>query len=299
MDDQHNKDERSLYNYLNQVNKRKRQLETTRLLYVGCTRARKRLFLSATLTADTDAWKPPAARSLLNCIWPTFEVGCELLDPELPAPAQTLPERGIRRLRTAPALPTPAAPDSTEAGSNIPLRAQNALHRHVGTVIHLGLQRLSGFTGAELEHFDLVQHHDWWRSQLQIPGLSGAQLEQGFALVEQSLTRVLADQRGRWLLAREREDAYSEYPLSCLREDGRLAEYIIDRCYVENGVRWVVDYKSSMPEGGENVEAFLQRERQRYLPQLRHYRAAFAGIEDKPVRTALYFTNLAHWLECE
>jgi ATP-dependent exoDNAse (exonuclease V) beta subunit len=299
MDDQQGRDELSLYNYLSEANKRKRQLEATRLLYVGCTRARKQLFLSATLTAAADAWKPPAARSLLHSIWPVFEVGCELLQPELPAPAQALPEAGIRRLRSVSTLPAAPATETDADDSNIPQQPRNKLQRHAGTVIHLTLQRLSAYSEGELAQFEPGQYDSWWQKQLRALGLDSDQLEQAHSLVRQSLARVLADQRGRWLLSREREDAHSEYALSCLRPDGRLAEYIIDRSYVDNDVRWVVDYKSSVPEADEPLEKFLQRERERYGPQLRRYRDAYSGLETRPVKTALYFTSLAHWLECE
>ena len=300
MDDQHSRDERSLYNYLTQVKKRKRELEATRLLYVGCTRASKRLFLSATLTADSEAWKPPAARSLLHCIWPVFEVGCELLDPELTAPAQELPQPGLRRLKSPHVVTAVALPPVDEAkGSNIPLPAQNALQRHAGTVIHLSLQRLSAHSESELSQIHLATYRGWWRGQLHGLGLVGAELTRGSELVEHSIGMVLTDERGRWLLAREREEAHSEYALSCLRSDGRLAEYIIDRTYVDAGVRWIVDYKSAAPEPGESPEEFLQREKERYRPQLQHYREAFAGLERRPVKTALYFTSMAHWLACD
>ena len=101
------------------------------------------------------------------------------------------------------------------------------------------------------------------------------------------------------MLACEREAAHSEYALSCLGCDGRLAEYIIDRSYVADGSRWIVDYKSAMPAAGQDLSEFLQQEQQHYLPQLRRYRDAYAKMERLPVKTALYFTSLAHWLECE
>ena len=48
-----------------------------------------------------------------------------------------------------------------------------------------------------------------------------------------------------------------------------------------------------------SADAFLQRERQRYQAQLQRYQHAFAQRERRPVKTALYFTTIAHWLECD
>jgi ATP-dependent helicase/nuclease subunit A len=300
MDDQGGREERSLYNYLNQVRKRKRLLEATRLLYVGCTRASKRLFLSASLVQEEDAWKPPSTRSLLHCIWPVFETECELLSPELPVPAQELPEAGLRRLVTLPPLQADTTASQPEpAAGNVPMRPQNLLQRHVGTVIHLSLQRLSAFTEEELGQLHLGDYRSWWRRQLLALGPGTSSLDEACERVEASVRRVLSDEHGRWLLSREREGAHSEYALSCLLPDGRLAEYIIDRTYIDKDIRWIVDYKSSMPEDGEPLGEFLQREQLRYLPQLQHYAQVFAGLERRQVKTALYFTCMAHWLECE
>jgi hypothetical protein len=54
----------------------------------------------------------------------------------------------------------------------------------------------------------------------------------------------------------------------------------------------VVDYKTSSHEGAD-VEAFLERERERYAGQLGRYARALGGVD----RLGLYFPLLAGWRE--
>jgi ATP-dependent exoDNAse (exonuclease V) beta subunit len=83
----------------------------------------------------------------------------------------------------------------------------------------------------------------------------------------------------------------NEYAVT-VAEGTRFRHLVIDRAFVaDDGVRWIVDYKTSSHEGGDR-EAFIRSEVERYRPQLRTYRTAFAGLEDRPTRAALYFPLL-------
>jgi hypothetical protein len=54
-------------------------------------------------------------------------------------------------------------------------------------------------------------------------------------------------------------------------------------------VRWIIDYKSSEPEMGESIEAFIQRESAAYQVQLSNYKNAMSAMEKNLIKTALYF----------
>ena len=70
--------------------------------------------------------------------------------------------------------------------------------------------------------------------------------------------------------------------------------YVMDRVFSEaSGSRWVVDYKSGLHEGS-GAEAFLDRELERYAPQLQRYVAAFSG---ESAKAALYFPLMKAWRE--
>ena len=90
---------------------------------------------------------------------------------------------------------------------------------------------------------------------------------------------------------------------------------MIDRTFVdEEGVRWIIDYKTSRHEGGD-IAAFFDNERERYRGQLERYarlmRAGSAPQEDslrsvpqgdllrsaQRIRLGLYFPLLGGWRE--
>jgi ATP-dependent exoDNAse (exonuclease V) beta subunit len=75
---------------------------------------------------------------------------------------------------------------------------------------------------------------------------------------------------------------------------------VIDRTFVDaDGIRWIVDYKSSAHEGG-NLEGFIDNEIKRYTPQLANYRNAMQLLEpERTVRTVLYFPLLGVFREVE
>ena len=55
-----------------------------------------------------------------------------------------------------------------------------------------------------------------------------------------------------------------------------LVRVVIDRSFVDAaGVRWIVDYKTSRHEGA-GLDEFLDREQERYRPQLERYAYADA-----------------------
>src|SRR5690606_37801341 len=93
-----------------------------------------------------------------------------------------------------------------------------------------------------------------------------------------------------WLLDSRHEDSRCEVALS----DGRVAyrESVIDRTFIADGCRWIVDYKSTQAQQDE--AAMLSAAEAEYAPQLRRYaqlmqRLDLANGRELPLRIALYF----------
>jgi ATP-dependent exoDNAse (exonuclease V) beta subunit len=69
-----------------------------------------------------------------------------------------------------------------------------------------------------------------------------------------------------------------------------VRSYVMDRVFRDpDGALWIVDYKTSRHEGAD-VDAFLDRERERYAPQLDAYASAVGGA-----KRGLYFPLLSGW----
>jgi ATP-dependent exoDNAse (exonuclease V) beta subunit len=130
----------------------------------------------------------------------------------------------------------------------------------------------------------------WLRQQGHAADASRGGAERVIAL----LTRTLASERGQWLLRRREAGDACEWRLT--QPDGSgLRQHIIDRSFIEAGVRWVIDYKTGGHEGGD-TDAFIAAKRAEYAPQLERYAALLvhAGL---PVRRALYFLDLDRFEE--
>jgi ATP-dependent exoDNAse (exonuclease V) beta subunit len=295
-DDHSGKGEPTLYNYLQQRRAEKSLLEGTRLLYVGATRAVRRLLLTASLGTDprTGALRPPPARSLLSPIWDSCQQQAVSHDPALlPAPASLPAQRPLARLRTLPAAMAPAP--QAQPGGNVPARAANLTERSVGTVVHLALEELSARAILPEQVSDSDRQR--WRAQLVRLGLWGDGLAAATAEVEQSvLTTLAAGGAGRWLLGGGHRQARSEWALTSVDPEGAIQELVIDRTFIDaaTGLRWLIDYKNSRPAPGQSLEEFLAGQGAAYREQLLRYRRALREMGPEPLRCALYFTALGH-----
>jgi hypothetical protein len=78
---------------------------------------------------------------------------------------------------------------------------------------------------------------------------------------------------------------------------GELVRVVFDRSFIDDaGVRWVIDYKTSQHLGG-GLEEFLDREVERYRPQLQRYGLLARRLGPEPVRLGLYFPLMRAWRE--
>ncbi len=81
------------------------------------------------------------------------------------------------------------------------------------------------------------------------------------------------------------------------QEESGVKNYIIDRSFVDQqGVRWIIDYKTSTHEGS-GLEQFLSQQQNYYQDQLENYASLFAALESRPIKLVLYFTAYQKCLE--
>jgi ATP-dependent helicase/nuclease subunit A len=305
-DEEENDDE--INRYLRGIHRDRAIEERARQAYVALTRARYSLHVYVhPRTTEKDgvfSFAPPS-NTLLHNLWPAlgenmsqFEsVGGELQD-ELVLPAVTQTRR--RLPRQVPPWPIP--PDVLARGELVPVNAEeDAIEfswvrqtaRRVGTVVHEALERFAhGKLPAEAE---LPALRARLESRLQALGVEVAAAQAGAERAVQALRATLGDERGRWLFDAGHRDAQSELALSGVR-GGHIVNAVIDRTFVANGVRWVVDFKTSPHEGGD-LSRFLDEEARRYEAQLRRYAHLARGLGPEPVRAGLYFPLLAAWRE--
>ncbi|HET7402050.1 MAG TPA: UvrD-helicase domain-containing protein [Usitatibacter sp.] len=296
------------YEYIRELDKEKARHECERLLYVAATRAKHRLHLLGCVPIDAKSGAPqPARGSLLHTLWPAVagHFASELAHaPPLAAPGAAQPGYESDILRRLPARFAIAAPPAVAWDGPSPRADERAAlefswvgetARRVGTVVHGWLQRiaddaLQGWTPARVRSLGAAI-----RNQLAAQGVAMAEIDLATERVQRALAATLEDPRGRWLLG-PHPRARSEYRITAIVE-GAPRMLVVDRHFVDaEGRAWIVDYKTSMHEGG-GLEGFLDREQSRYREQLERY--AHAVMPRQNARLGLYFPLLRGWREWE
>jgi ATP-dependent helicase/nuclease subunit A len=122
-------------------------------------------------------------------------------------------------------------------------------------------------------------------------------LAQASARAADALSAVHRDARGRWILATGYRDDWREHALSGHLED-QVHHVVFDRSFIDGGERWIIDYKTSQHQGG-GLEEFLDREVERYRPQLQRYGRLAQKLGPEPVRLGLYFPLMRAWREID
>ncbi|HEX5420331.1 MAG TPA: 3'-5' exonuclease, partial [Gammaproteobacteria bacterium] len=280
----------ALCNFVARAEGSREQAERTRLLYVAATRARERLHLVCRIRPDRDE---PAPRTLLSRFWTQVEGRFEGVSEPEAREARAAAERFRPVLRRfADGLEA----DGVESEHTRPSRSRRPAFEwagqpaiQVGTLVHAYLHRIAE-SGLEAWSSTRVSaSRELFVRELAVLGLDAEELEPAAERVAEALCGVLGDVRGRWLLESHPE-ARSELRLS-LRGGAALEHVQLDRTFVAEGVRWIVDFKTSAHEGG-NIETFLDSEVQRYRAQLERYARTMAAIDPRPQRVGLYFPLL-------
>ncbi|RMD68269.1 MAG: hypothetical protein D6819_09795 [Gammaproteobacteria bacterium] len=186
-------------------------------------------------------------------------------------------------------METPASPPIAES---IDFEWAGETIRRVGTVVHRMLHRIGQEGLGRWGKARIDAHRPYYRHALLRLGVSKEELDRAAEQVRQALLKTLSDPRGRWILGQE---GHCEYPVAGLYR-GQVVSAVIDRTFVEGGVRWIIDYKASAHEGGD-IEAFLDQEQERYRGQLERYAVLMAAMDPGPIRLGLYFPLLQGWRE--
>jgi ATP-dependent exoDNAse (exonuclease V) beta subunit len=169
-----------------------------------------------------------------------------------------------------------------------------AIATAVGEVVHFELHRLAR-TAQPREA--LAARSRAWDRLLREAGVDEVHLPEALSRTQAAISGLLGSELAGRLLEPGKRDVASEFAVSA-RISGVVQGLRIDRTFVDaQGVRWIVDWKTSRHEGGDR-EAFLDRELDRYRGQLERYAQAMRTLEpDRPLKVGLYFPLLDAWRE--
>lgn len=261
-----------LYDHLGKLDAEKTAYELQRLLYVAVTRAKKRLYLfdsSIKISQET-------CRSLLQKQSFLAEEKEEIMLPEpTPLPALfRLPEEYYH----SPPMPS----EAIHSTGNLVL--QDNKQRLTGIVAHELLQWICDYHPATLADIPWTLTTD----ALKGLGFETQAYHDTLHTLKAQLANFFNDPIGQWLI-QTHEDEQNEYEL-LLEHEGSLATRIIDRTFVEQGIRWIIDFKT----GHDDAKA-----QSHHRQQLSEYARLFTHLGQETIRCGLYYLISNQWVAWE
>ncbi len=291
------------FDFVRSREKKRKDYEVQRLLYVGITRAERHLHLFSTLTKDGDLQKPRAG-SFLSLLYTHLQN-----EFALAGMADKAVEEGICqqvRLKRVPADWHPVVKAENIDWQGVVIEAQDTAlmefswagqsTRLMGIVVHQYLRQI-GETGLDKWNSELIQNQrNTISANLRSFGLPEDYFEYAAGRIVDILDNVIRSERGRWLLAPHHE-ANNEYAISGVIAHNAVNR-VIDRTFIDNeGIRWIIDYKAGSHEGGD-LEGFLDEEQHRYRHQLEEYAEMLSAKHpEQKICLGLYFPLIDGWRE--
>ncbi|TXI44771.1 exodeoxyribonuclease V subunit beta [Methylophilus sp.] len=283
------------YDYLNDLDKTRAAYEDARVLYVAATRAERQLHLLGAAKPDKNGEPQARKNSFLHLLWPAIQQWFNSehdIVSRYPSAQQAADIRQfvpklirLREASTPANLQATALATHTGYQTSTEDESAHRLEADIGTLAHLYLQLI-----AE-QGLDAWQAHEksaflplnlpmqrWFKQQ----GYNDNEAIQGANQVAALLTTTLQSADGRWVL-QPHTQAASELAIEQLSEGKK----VIDRTFVADGVRWIIDYKSMPVTGNDDLPLLAAS----FKTQLTHYAQLFQQ-DDLPVKTAIMFLSI-------
>ncbi|MCB5189530.1 UvrD-helicase domain-containing protein [Methylobacillus arboreus] len=300
------RDEPSPYSYLKLLEKARADNENARVLYVAATRTERSLHLLGSISPNNKGELRPENGTFLDLLWPHVVAQFMQAAEQVPLEVTARPEMALadfipKLVRVEePGMPRVFAENRhDQASTGQPheegpvLGRQASLEAHIGTLAHKYVEIMAATSDLDgwLARLPALKPAmvRWLRQQ----GHYGESAEEGAAQVLKLLELTLQSPDGRWVLT-SRDEASAELAMGHVGENG-LKQLVVDRCFIENGERWIIDYKSTRFPADADTGTLLKAA-EAFEPQLTGYASLFAG-EGLPVRKAIYFMALGKLCE--
>ena len=297
-----------LSDYIKQLQKLRQDNERKRLAYVAVTRARGQLYLSGHAPRrGKEQQLQPDSGSQLHILWPALQQQFNAVASTGPVAEQTgastdnVAAPWYRLDASFTPQPVRSLPEVESLAAGSPASATRPefewagpLARAAGTLVHGEMEMLAQAADPGATDFHARIPH--FVARLRELGVDPVAAKTAASDMATRLAAVVRDPRAKWLLSSKHAEAQCELRLTGVL-DGQIRNVVIDRSFVdEQGVRWVIDYKTSSHSGGD-LAGFLEEERERYRSQLQLYVRLASGLGGQPVKAALYFPWLGELLE--
>lgn len=249
--------------FIERRNANKQIQEMARLFYVACTRAK----ISLSLFAYRPDHRKPAAKSLLTLIDTDDDryANVTVIDHAPNAHQDKknsknadqiqyiLPYHALKSLE----IPTPKSmPD---------LPQPDAHEHHFGKLVHALMMHLS-YLDAKiwLVHHDKLCDMIITKHQSCYANIDPQSAKRDFDTLRSLAHRLIQDPRARWILRTDHIAAASEMLISSINDHGLYQHHIIDRSFIADQKRWIIDYKTSPIHDAQSAMEYAGEQLQTY-----------------------------------
>lgn len=283
------------YDYLNDLDKTRAAYEDARVLYVAATRAGRQLHLLGAAKLDKNGDPQPRKNTFLHLLWPAvhaqFTPGNDIVTRATNTQTDTDIQQFVPKLirvqqaltpavlQVADTLATPAYRQITEDATVAALEADTGTlaHLYLQLIAEQGLARWHDSVNNQfLMHTAAMQR--WFKQR----GYTDNDATTATAKAARLLTTTVQSDDGQWVL-QAHTHAASELAIE-QQADGKK---VIDRTFVADGVRWIVDYKSMPVTEQQDLHSLAGL----FTQQLSSYALLFQQ-EGLPVKTAILFLSV-------
>lgn len=266
-----------LYDYLKKLDAEKDKYELQRLLYVATTRAKKRLYL---VDCSEKEIKGSFRQLLAKQPFSTMEqaTATKNTDTSL-AFLYRLPiafyETQAREINSQVSFSQQLAPESSR------LAAQTTA-RQTGIVAHELLKWICDNHPASTAELPWK----WIATRFKSLGFNDLEQQEVLQNLQKQVAQLFANPIGRWLI-KPHMDERNEYEL-LIDYQGLASTRIIDRTFCEEGIRWIIDFKTG--DEGEQTQS-------QHREQVNAYAQLLTSITAEPLRCGLYYLASGNWLQ--
>lgn len=276
----HENDDKDLYDYHRENELERIANEQIRLLYIAISRAKKECYMIGSLNKtkeDEDRHKHGSFQKIISAVMQPKVIS---IKPKLIAEdyAEFTPK--LRRLKDTFFINNNnlnfedsldginlAAKDNT---NNIFIFTGEIIHKYFELIIKNQLD-IDFILGKKLSYIEALFTNQRF---------SNSEIKLGLGTLNQSLQHLQKKEVGKWIYKLHKED-YLESRYIFIDELGSKRTLIPDRSFVDNGIRWLIDYKTVFNETNLKSHAGL------YKSQLDTYAKIFN--DNYPIKKAIYF----------
>ena len=290
-----------LYAYLQFCESKKNAHELVRLLYVACTRAKKTLTLSSHSVHETLKFHPSTFAYRLQKLYQIIDWHKASTPPDSIEGGNTTIQKKKQKIRSNwvsnisldTLLPTPIF---SKIPQNALISAQQESKRYessiLGECLHQTLQSMGKIPPSQWTESWLDAQDITWQKQLAQFGLTD--IENLCNRMHGIIKKTMSDPVAQWILRSDHTQAESEYALN--HWNGDFTEtLVLDRTFIHEGVRWIIDFKSSPVDAVVDKNEFARQAQSKHQEQLHRYANALRAIEALPIQCGLYFPDGNLW----